>query len=623
MEDDSLYRIRPMNISEKKGKSAFLSYLVIIGVIVVVYLPTFTGEFILDDRPLIKNNPYIREAHSLISYLSQEDGLPEGGGGSHTGYYRPLINLSYWMDYKLWGMDARGFRTTNLILHVFTALLFFRLIVLLGGDEKTALFVTLLFAIHPSNTESVSWVASRNNILVTLFGIASIQLFARGKEKPSRIAMVLSLAAFSLALLSKEFGVLLLFVFFLYQRLIAGEKKGFFHEAMDYAPFIMVLVCYFVLRGGVTGAFLSPSMTGDMWVRVCFAPYLILVNTAMIFLPVGLHSLILGYPDSLLGWEVFAGLGSLALLGWMIWKKRESRVVSFGLLSFLIALFPVLNILQTSAASLVSMRWLYFPMPFLLLALSRFLQRMIRSKGPPAIIVSAVVLLYCGIYTHILNRGLWHDEKAFFRQEVLIHENDFYAAGLAEILLEEKHYQEAERYFRIAMKEGRATAKEYINYGALLIDTGRLGDALRALDQAKRHRLSFKEMGELHNNMGMVHFNLNRHDDGLRSFRKAVLYSPGEALFWSNLGGAYGSRGDFPKALAAFQEGLNFAPDSIPLRENLARTYLRMGDCEKAEAVLEKIPIQEMRRNSHVMQLMREARDKFSSERMDRPLPHF
>ena len=91
------------------------------------YLPTFSGQFILDDHPLVNNNPYIKKLQPFFSYFSQEDGVSAHNeiGDYHSGYYRPLVNLTYFLDYTLWGMRAPGFRTTNLILHLLTCVLLF------------------------------------------------------------------------------------------------------------------------------------------------------------------------------------------------------------------------------------------------------------------------------------------------------------------------------------------------------------------------------------------------------------------------------------------------------------------------------------------------------------------
>jgi len=74
-------------------------------IISVSCIPTFSGQFILDDIAFVKENPYIKEFHTLTSYLFQEDGIfNDGMGEYYSGYYRPLINFTYTLDYKIWGM---------------------------------------------------------------------------------------------------------------------------------------------------------------------------------------------------------------------------------------------------------------------------------------------------------------------------------------------------------------------------------------------------------------------------------------------------------------------------------------------------------------------------------------
>ena len=194
---------------------------------ITCYYPTFSGGFVLDDNILIKDNPYVKKMHPLRSYLSQEDGVVDSSdlGTYHTGYYRPLINITYWLDYKIWGMKASGFRTTNLMLHLLCSFVLLSLITLLLKDRRAAFWATLLFAVHPVNTESVCIVVSRNNILVTLFVLCSFYFYIIGWEHKSRVSLSVSVLLFILAVFSKEFGVMALPVFFLYHRLLAQKKR--------------------------------------------------------------------------------------------------------------------------------------------------------------------------------------------------------------------------------------------------------------------------------------------------------------------------------------------------------------------------------------------------------------
>jgi len=585
------FRISKTHVSSIIVNQFWWPYAIISLLVVLVYFPTFSGTFILDDHSLVQNNPYIRQLRPITSYFAQEDGLTDVGdaGSYHTGYYRPLINVTYWLDYKLWGMSAPGFRTTNLILHVLTCLLLFKVLMSLVNNRKACFLATVLFALHPVNTESVSWVTSRNNILVTLFSLSAIYFYIKGWENESMKAQVFSVMCFILAILSKEFGLMVLPMFFLYQRFLGKDRKNITKEVSWYILFGIILILYFILRKSVTTSLLTPSEMEAIWTRVYFFPYLILVNLRLILFPYGLHSFVIDYPDAYFGWEAIAGFLACILLGLFIWRERRERIVSFSLLSFFISIAPILNIIPTSAVTLISMRWLYFPMAFFSIAVSRFIQRLMRINRIVTLACIGLVSLYFGAYSYLLNKELFHDEDTFFEQEVVEFHNYFYAGGFAENLLDKRNYREAEQYFRLAIKNYPNRAKNYINYSALLIEAGRIKASLISLNKAKSLTMTRSERGEWFNNLGMVHFKLGKRDEAIRNFKEAVLLNPKEAQFWANLGGAYGSRNDYQNSLMALKKGLEMAPGSLKVRKNLAVTYIRMKEYDKAISLLEEI----------------------------------
>jgi hypothetical protein len=539
----------------------------------------------------VKNNPYIKKIHPIASYLAQEDGITDSkdAGGYHTGYYRPIMNISYWIDYKLWGMRASGFRATNLIVHLLSCFLLFKLLYLLINDREACLLATILFAVHPVNTESVSWIASRNNILVTLFGLSAFYFYIRGWKNDSLKAMCFSVLFFMLAILSKEFGLMVLPLLFLYHRLLSEERRDAFQELTGYFVFVVILVLYFILRKTATSTLLTPSQMGNVWSRVYFFPYLVFENLRLILFPYGLHSFSIDYPKDFMGWQATAGLLSCILLGLFIWKSWNDKVVVFSVLSFLMSSVPILNLIPTSAVSLISMRWLYFPMLFILLGVARFIQKGIQVSRFMTLACVSLVSIYLGVYSYVLNKNLWHDESTFFDLEVLRFNNYHYAGGFAENLLGEEKYPDAERYFRIAINNHPQKVRNYINYSALLIDTGRAERALLCLNRAKSLAMTCNEHGQWFNNRGMAYFKLGKKGEALRNLRKAIIFSPEEPQFWANLGGTYGSIGDYENSVFVLKRGLDIAPDSIPLRKNLAVTYLRMDNPEEAICVLEEI----------------------------------
>jgi Tfp pilus assembly protein PilF len=571
-----------------------VGYPILIGILIILaYHPTLTGEFILDDRPLIKNNSYIREFQSIISYLSQEDGADvQSGPGERTGYYRPLLNLTYWLDQWIWGMDGSRFRWSNLFYHFLACTLFFHLLKRMTGDDGASFWIAALFAVHPVNTEAVSWVSSRNNILVAIFGLASLLLYIEpGKRNAGNRS--LSLLFFAGALLSKEFGLALLPIFLLWTLMFDGESWKISDGVRNHIPFAIVICAYLLIRYSVTCIHASSAGDEPLWRRAFFAPYLALANTGLVIFPFNLHSFIVRYPPSIFSWQGFSGILFIFLLVFLFWREKDRPLFRFGLLSFLCSLFLVLHIVALPSPSLVSMRWLYFPMLFLLLAVSPYVAALLKTSRVLTVALLCLVV-YFGFLSHLLNRNLWHDEKTFFMQEVLHFKNHYYSSGLAEILYGERDYIGAEEHYAIALREGHATSGDLINYGSLLIDQGRPEAALTIMEGALRHRMSHEERAEFHNNMGMACFHLNRPAEAIAHLKKAVVYSPRRTLFWANLAGAYGIGGDYPGSVDAFRTGLEMEPDSSLLRKGLALTFLNMQNYASALITLEKIPLGKM-----------------------------
>jgi len=578
-------------IHKKKYFGAW-PYLLVTILVILVYLPTFSGEFILDDRPLIENNPYVKTYHPLVSYLFQEDGITDdsGTGGYHTGYYRPLLNLSYSVDHKLWGLSAPGFRTTNLLLHLFCCFLLFHFLQFLIKNRYASLWATLIFALHPVNTEAVSWIGSRDNILVALFSIVSLIFYIKNWEGGSRLNRMASVLTFALAILSKEMGLMVLPLFFLYQRLLSPKRRNVREELLSYLPFIIVTVCYFLLRKAVTTSYASPIQIVHLWKSIYFAPYVILWNLKLIFLPYGLHSFVVNYPSTYFNWQFLVGFFYMVFLGVFLWKKRKNSILIFSVLAFHVVLFPTLNIVPTSAISLVSMRWLYFPMAFLTITFALTIRGISKTNRFIARGALCAILSYLGGYSYVLNASLWKDESNFFRQEVMNFGNYYYAGGLAENLFDKNKYQDAERYFQISINQYPFEARNYLNYSALLVDTGRPDVALLYLKKAKALSMTRNRHAQWFNNMGAAHFRLGNHPETIKYFLKAVMLSPTKIEYLTNLGGAYTANGNYEKGSSVLEKALQMAPDSLSLRKNLALTYIQMKRPSDAIKVLQKSP---------------------------------
>ena len=220
------------------------------------------------------------------------------------------------------------------------------------------------------------------------------------------------------------------------------------------------------------------------------------------------------------------------------------------------------------------------------------------------------LISYYGLYTYILNKNLWHNEEVFFQQEVLGFKNDFFAGDLAEKLFENGDYQEAEKYFKIALDKYPFQVYHYINYSALLIDTGRPDIAIDLLLEARSFVMTSHKRGEWHNNMGMALIRADRETEGLKHLKKAIIFAPDEQQFWANLGNAYGLVGDLEGSVDVLEKGIKIFPDSVRMRASLAKTYINLKEYEKAISLLEETPVMEKEYIDDISSLLNLARER-------------
>jgi protein O-mannosyl-transferase len=590
----------------------FFPYLVICFITLAVYLPSFSGEFIMDDLPLIKDNAYIRDWHSLGSFLVQEDGCTTDSSPGHTGYYRPLLNLSYVMDYKIWGNNGPGFRITNLILHCIVCLLLYSLYKLILNKKDIALWLAIIFALHPLATESVSWVASRNNILATLFGILSLLFYIKAYKKEKFIYYSASILCFMLSVFCKEFGIMLLPILFLYQRTLNSQKKNIIIELREYIPFIIISILYFFFRNSVIGSIVPSLNVRDIFVRLYCVPFTLFLDVRVIFLPFNLHSFIIERPDSFLSTGIICGIIFWAFVVNLLVKYRQNSLILFSVPAFLLAIFPASGIIPIPAPSLIAMRWLYYPTVFILLVLAQPFERLSKSKGVIVFSVMICVALFLGINTYMLNRYLWHSEETFFRQEVFNFDNRYYAGGLARIFVKEEKYQLAEKYFIDHIKYEMNKPEDYIDYASLLVKKGDAVNSLLNLDIAETFPLTKSQLSPLLIDRGIAYLQQNNPERALKELKKSIQFTQEDALAWENIGIAFGRMGDNISAIDALKKAIRYGSTSTSSFNNLALAYILNNECQKAIALLDRKGYRDVANAKDLLERAKKCSDKVS-----------
>ena len=176
----------------------------------VAYLPAIRLEFAADDFLILDN-------------LRKLDGLRHAAAYFEVNfyaYYRPLVFLSFALDWSVWGIDAAGFHLTNVLLHAVNAMLVYALARRVT-EATVAGVAALVFALHPVNQEAVFWVSGRFDLLATAWILGSLVLLWSPRTRHYWIGA----ACFALALLSKESAATVVILAAAYGVLIEGRDQ--------------------------------------------------------------------------------------------------------------------------------------------------------------------------------------------------------------------------------------------------------------------------------------------------------------------------------------------------------------------------------------------------------------
>lgn len=326
-------------------------------VTLAVYAGTWSHPFVnFDDDVTIVNLELIRELSwsRLPAFFEPtiRRGLPE---------YMPLKNLSYALDYALFGLWAPGFRVQQQLWYLASVLLFFlwtrELLIELSGRARlvgitperapwAALAAGMLFALHPVHVESVTWLSGRKDVLSGAFMLGAL-LCAR---RSSRAWLAGALACSALALLSKPTAVILPGLFVVQDllrerslRALLRERAGFHALSLllcgGFAAFYVAFTAEHAAAGGQ--ALEQLKFAGPAWIRwgQQYAAFLGMALLPLSMSPIQPPGLLDATPTSegaLLGLCVLALIVVSALL---TLRRRSHWLLPLGL--FAIPLLPV------------------------------------------------------------------------------------------------------------------------------------------------------------------------------------------------------------------------------------------------------------------------------------------
>lgn len=554
----------------------------------MAYADSFHGPFVFDDLPTIVENASVRQLRELRAVLS-----PPAASATAR---RPLVNLSFAINYALGGLDVVGYHAFNLAVHLLAALTLFGVVrrsLLLSGSKlapkSTALaaIVALVWAVHPLDTEAVTYITQRTESLASLFYLltlyAAIRAATSDRSLPWR---VVSVAACLAGMACSEVVLSAPLIVLLYDRLFLSSsfreirvRRGGFYLALAAT---WLLPAWIAFGAGARGASPDVGQTIGMgeyaatqlvaiphYLRLCFWPRPLVfdygadvITAPAQVAPAALLTAIL-IAATLLGLRFFPRLGFLG-------------VCFFALLAPSSSFFPAdaqtmaehrmyLALAAVATLAVLGGAWLF----------EKLLVRLTRPevRQTLAIVAAGSIVLVLVFQTLLRNRdyrsglALWQDTV-----DKRPHLARAHSALAAEYLQPANlNASEAIREATRAI-ELHPDAGAYLNRGNAYLIRGRDADALADFTRSIELK---SEFAPSYYNRGSALLHLGRLEEALADFDRAIDLAP-------EFGAAYLQRGSVHLLFEQYERALNDFNRAIALNPRAGDAYYNRAQCRFA-----------------------------------------
>ena len=560
---------------------------------VLVYLPSLGGAFVGDDWFYVVGEPLVRRWDGLADIWLAPAEMAER-------HYWPLVYTSFWLEHKLWGFFPPGYHAVNLALHALNVLLLWRLLRCL--QVPGAWLVAAVFAVHPVHVESVAWIIERKDLLSGAFYLLAIHVWLRFKATPTLARMLLCIALYAMALLSKSIavtlpGALLLIHWWQTGRIAWRDLAPLAVLAALGVGFVAADVWLYRSRGTLTFDYSAVE-------RLLIAARALWVYAGQLAWPVYLPPIYPRWevhPSDVVGWSAVAGLLVL-VAGLCVDRGRVRRGPLAALAYFALTLSPVLGFVDfdVMAVAFVADRYQYLAsvgLTTLVVGGGAWWSERLGAAGAVGLAVLAVLGLA------VLSTLTWRQTKAYRDDYTLAShmaemnpDSHAVQAVLATRLIAAGHGNEAlaaARRARHLAQRSRGASPADATYvlGRVLLQLGRAAEAEALFREALAAGPPKRMVPGIRRGIASALVRQARYAEGISVYQELVHKDPTHDHAHAELGEALQTLGDFAGAADAFRRALDVVryPGNEPVWQRMLGETLQIsGRFEEASAYLDQ-----------------------------------
>ncbi len=572
----------------------------------LVYSNTFHVPLLFDDESNIRQNITLQDAAHLteapVSLLLVSP--------------RIIGSLTFAMNHALHGFNVEGYHVVNLLIHLTSALLVYRLVMLLfrtpcreeaaqgagnqrysPGERLVALCTALLFVSHPIQTQAVTYIIQRYASLATLFYLSSIVLyieFRLSRTSPVRWGLYGGcLLSAVLAMKTKEIAFTLPVMVALCEVLFF---RGAIKKRLAYlAPLLLTMAIIPLSLAGLKGDSLADGVSINELTKVAGAvdtsrgEYLmtqfrvIVTYLRLLLFPVN-QNLDYDYTiyRSFFALPVLSSfLLLLSILGgsmYLLYRSFRSnrdrqywfRLISFGVLWFFITISVESSIIPIR--DVIFEHRVYLPSIGFFMAFMAGVMWLGHRRGDDPLVIKTVSVFMVLVIallsaTAYARNSVWQNEVTLWEDAVKKSPEKTrpnYNLGL--FYSREGRIDEAITLYRRAIRTTPHYYRPYNDLGNAYFNKGHMDDALKEYQTAVMLKPDY---AEAHNNIGIVYVNKGRYEEAVSQFQRAIALKPDYADAHANLGNVYYERGAVNEAVKHYRIAMKLQPDHPIARSNL------------------------------------------------------
>jgi tetratricopeptide (TPR) repeat protein len=570
-----------------KMKFTWLALAIIIVAGSVFYSNSFNASFQFDDANVIVLNEKISDMRNYAdrNFWSNIN-------------IRPLSYSSFAMNYAMHGESVWGYHLVNLLIHLINGFLVFilaRFMISLAGAKRfsdqsanlVALFIALLFLLHPLQTMGVTYIVQRMTSMAAMFYLLAVLLYGKGrlayienksKRKPY-LLLAASVVSGVLGVLSKQTAITFPLAFLFFELYFIRSKEGTYFKKYLLSGFSAIILAFLV----VTALGYLPRETesigrGDYLVTQfkVFLNYL-----QLLFVPVGQnvdHGIsvsrsLMGYKE-IIGMLIFIGLLVIAYFSF-----SKHKLISFGIIWFFLtisiesSLFPIRDVMMEHR--------LYLPMFGFSLALLTSIYLLCGVKRMKYCSYGlSVLIIVLGILTYQRNR-VWESDYTLWKDSIQRNpENPRAMVNYGFALVKKDLYNEAIRYYTRALEKDNSLTKAYFNRGIAYFDKRQYEKSIQDMTSVLEDERMVDAIPYFFRGTAYAH--LRMPDQALADLSRSIELNPNVSESFKNRGLVYEMRQEYERALVDYDIAFQLNPANRKLLINRSKIYYLLKDYQKA-----------------------------------------